>query len=167
MNRVARTLRHIAHGDWTVRRHFPHASLDRIEASVGTGETTHGAEVRVAIEASLDPWQVAVDALTPRERAMQVFGELGVWDTERNNGILVYLLLADRAVEIVADRDADKRLGPPVWEEACAIIHRAFSDGRFEEGLLRALEFLTQRLAQVYPLAPGDRNELPDRPVVL
>ncbi len=153
-------------GSWTVERWFPAPVLDRIETIIGAGEVLHGAELRVAIEDSLD-WRQLLADTSPRERAIQVFADLGVWDTERNNGVLVYLLLADRAVEILADRGANELIDAAVWQHACAIIDEAFAGDRFEDGLVRALAYLNEELARVYPAGERNPDELRNRPAII
>ncbi len=159
--------RHVTTGPWTTRRLFPSSALDRIEAVIGAGERRHSAELRVAIEDSLGWDDVLVADMQPRERAIEVFADLGVWDTEANNGVLVYLLLADHHVEILADRGANRALDPGVWNHACRLIHDAFAQDRYEQGVVAALDHLNDALAAVYP--PGDRNpdELRNRPAIL
>lgn len=165
---LARLWAHLACDARTARRQFPDAMLDRIEQAVSDGERLHGAELRIAIEASL-PWRRVLGGLAPRERAVEAFSELRVWDTEANNGVLLYLLLADHAIELVADRAASAALGPATMQQVCEILREAFRDGRREQGLLQAIALLNGRLAEAFP--PGapeaDVNELPNRPAIL
>ena len=98
---------------------------------------------------------------------MQVFSLLRVWDTEENNGVLIYLLLADRDVEIVADRGIHAKVSPAEWEQICRRMEAAFSKGEFERGVLAGIEEVSRLLARYYPPRPGDRNELPDKPAIL
>ncbi|MGB7182917.1 MAG: TPM domain-containing protein [Burkholderiaceae bacterium] len=166
-NRFVRLLSHLVSGPWTIRRSFPDTALDSIEMAIASGEQSHAAEVRVAIEHSFSPWAIVVDVVSPRERALDVFGDLRVWDTEDNNGILIYVLLADQAVEIVADRGANRTIPQAVWDKACELMHDAFQYGSFDEGVIEAVRFLNSELAGAYP--PGDQNpnELPNRPTIL
>lgn len=129
-------------------------------------EQRHGAEIRVAIETALSPAAILAGQ-APRERALEVFGALRVWDTAASNGVLVYLLLADRAVEIVADREAARRIARPVWEHACRILSEACRSGREADGMRQALEVLDEALAGAFAAGPDDRDELPNRPVVI
>lgn len=145
---------------------FDQAAFDRIEAVIGEGERRHRGEVRFAIEPTLDPSQIWA-GLAPRERAVQVFSEQGIWDTEENAGILLYLLWADHAVEIVADRGADRRVPPGRWQEICTALASACRDGRALEGVLAALAAINDTLAPVLPVGEGDRDELPNAPIVL
>jgi uncharacterized membrane protein len=107
-------------------------------------------------------------AATARERAVAMFGKLRVWDTEHNNGVLIYLLLAERAIEIVADRGLDRQVAPEEWKAIVARMSGAFREGRFDDGLTQALEEVSALLVQHFPLAEGEanRNELPDEPVL-
>jgi len=165
---LARLWAHLACDARAARRQFPDAMLDRIEQVVADGERLHGAELRIAIEASL-PWRRVLGGLMPRERAVEAFAELRVWDTEANNGVLLYLLLADHAIELVADRAASAALGAVTMQQVCEILREAFRDGRREQGLLQAIALLNGRLAEAFP--PGapeaEVNELPNRPAML
>lgn len=166
VHRFKRVLRHLVCDRADVRRAFPAAGLARIEARIAEGERRHGAEIRVAIEPSITPGRV-LRGLTPRNRALEVFGRLRVWDTEANNGVLIYLLLADHAVELVADRAAARAIPEEVWRSITQGLSAAFRQGRFVDGVLAALDALDEHLAPAFP--PGARNvdELPNRPSIL
>lgn len=159
---------HLACDARQVRRAFPDDSLRRIEQAVADGERRHSAEIRIAIEASL-PWHRVLKGRAPRERALQVFADLGVWDTEANNGVLLYLLMADHAIEIVADRAAAATLGAAELQRICTAMGQALRAGDHEQALLTAVATLHDKLAEAFPLLSpeGDRNELSDRPVIL
>lgn len=165
---VARFIHHLRHDARTVRRLFPDAELTRFEASIERSERMHAAEIRVAIEASLPTGRLA-RGLTPRERALEVFALLHVWDTAANNGILLYVLLADHAIEIVADRAAAAALGDALLQQACAAMQQAFARGEHVQGLDDALALLEPRLIEAFPLMAGQRDpdELPNRPTLL
>lgn len=162
-SRLARFWRHLWIGDWQLRRAFTGPVLDAIEASIGAGERRHGAELRFVVEARLAP-RAVLTGISPRDRAAALFSELGVWETEHNNGVLVYVLFADRAVEIVADRGARARIDPVVWEAACATMTSAFARSSFRDGCLRAIEQLNDALAGAFPPGPDNPDELPNRP---
>lgn len=164
--RVLRAFRHAGCGAWTARRHFPAAVMDQIEARIAAGETSHSAEIRIAIEASIAPSAIW-GGQTPRERALEVFGALRVWDTAGNNGVLVYVLLADRAVEIVADRAASAAIEPEVWSRACADMVSAYRDGRYATGTLEAVDRLNDALVRAFPAGEENRDELPNRPALI
>lgn len=163
---LKRVFRHLSIGSFRLRALFPAASLDRITAAIAATESRHHGEIRFAVEASLHPAQV-LKGMTARERAVTVFGELRVWDTEANNGVLIYLLLADRDVEILADRGVHAKVGSAGWESICQSMEAEFRQGRFEEGALRGIEAVGRHLREHFPSRGGDINELPDRPVLL
>ena len=165
-NRFLRLLRHcLAPGGLAARR-FPAATMDRIEARVSLAERNHGAEIRIAIESALPPSAI-LGGQTSRERALEIFGGLRVWDTEANSGVLVYLLLADHAVEIIADRGASARVDASVWQRACAMLAEACRDGREEEGTLAAIDLLDAALVEAFPPRSGDVDEMPNRPIIV
>lgn len=167
MSRLARIWRHLNTGSAAVRRRFPDKALAAIEAAVKEAERRGAGQVRFAIEDSL-PFAALWRGQSARERALEVFGELGVWDTRDNNGVLIYVLLADRDVEIVADRGAGGgRVTPEEWEHCCRAMEAQFCDGRFAEGAVAGIEAVASVLAR-HPMGPaGAGNELPDRPAVL
>jgi uncharacterized membrane protein len=134
---------------------------------VAASERRHGGEIRIYIEAGLPASYIWRDA-TPRERAIAMFGKLGVWDTERNNGVLIYLLLAEHAIEVVADRGLAQHVSPAQWQQIVAGMSAAFRAGRYEEGLRQAVDAVTELLVRHFPATPGaaDANELPDEPVL-
>lgn len=149
-----------------VRRAFPPAAMTAIEQAIARSETRHRGEVRFAVEAALDvPGLIA--GQPARERALEVFSQLGVWDTEENNGVLIYLLLADRDVEIVADRGINALAGPAEWEAICRTMEAALRRGEFEHAVLGAIEAATLLLARHFPPRAGDRDELANRPVTV
>jgi uncharacterized membrane protein len=167
MSRIQRLLQHRWLDESDTRKAIPPALLQRLKQRVAASESRHSGEIRICVEASLPSSYIWRDA-TPRERAVAMFAKLGVWDTEHNNGVLVYLLLAERAIEIVADRGLDKRVPAAEWQAMVQRMGAAFRDGRFEDGLTQALEEVSAKLVQHFPLAPGERNsnELPDEPVL-
>jgi uncharacterized membrane protein len=165
-----RLFHHLATDHRSVRRAFPKASLARIEAAIAEGEQRHRGQVRFAVEPSL-PLARVQRRVSPRQRALEVFGDLRIWDTDENCGVLVYLLLADRDVEIVADRGIHAHVGTAAWEAVCAKMEAAFRDGRFSEGVAAGIAEINALLAQHYPRvdAQGGKgdDELSNRPVVL
>ena len=163
---TSRTIRHLFFGDWQVQRAFPRASLDAIGKAIAASEQTHGGEIRFVVEASLEGaplWQ----GQTTRERAIDVFSQLRIWDTEANNGVLIYLLLADRSVEIVADRGIHARTGSAPWAGICRDMERAFSKSEFQSGTLAGIAAIANVISQHFPAQHKRSNELPDAPVVL
>ena len=162
-----RFLRHLATDHGSVRSALPGAALSRIEAMIGEGEKRHRGQVRFAVEPAL-PLARVLSGVTPRERALEVFGLLRIWDTEENCGVLVYLLLADRDVEIVADRGIHRCVGDKAWSAVCRRMETAFRSGRFAEGVEAGLAEINALLGEHFPRASGGAgNELSDRPVVL
>lgn len=164
---LSRLFRHFATDHVDVRRTFPKAVFARIEALIADGEKRHRGQLRFAVEPAL-PISRVWHGVTPRERALEAFGLMRIWDTEENCGVLVYLLLADRDVEIVADRGIHGHVGDDAWESACRKMEAAFREGRYAEGVEAGLAEINGLLTQHYPRdASSGGNELPDRPVVL
>lgn len=165
--RLRRLLRHLWVDDADLSRALPPDLLDRIATRVAHSEHQHAGEIRIHAEASL-PMSYLWRGATPRERAITLFGKLRVWDTEHNNGVLIYLLLAEHAIEIVADRGLARHVPQHAWQTLVAHLSRAFREGRHEEGLLHAVEEVSALLAQHFPRPSDDAspNELPDRPTL-
>lgn len=162
-----RWIRHLFLDELALRRAFPAATLEAIARAVAGQEQRHRGELRVAIEGGL-PIQALAAGRTAHERALEQFARLRVWDTEDNAGVLVYLLLADHRVEIVADRGIHGRVGAAAWETICGAMQREFAAGRFEQGLVSGLASISDLLAQHFPAGPdANPNELPDKPVLL
>ena len=137
-----------------------------IEATIGREEARHDGEVRFAVEPSL-PFGALLAGASPRERAIEVFTRLRVWDTEQNAGVLIYVLLADKDVEIVADRGIHARVGETAWEAICGAMQREFAEGRFEAGAIMGVRAISDLLATHFPPRPVNPDELPNRPVIL
>ena len=162
-----RWIRHLFLDHFASARAFPRATLEAIERGVADQEKRHRGELRVAIEGGL-PLQALATGRAARERAIELFTRLRVWDTDDNAGVLIYLLLADRRVEIVADRGIHARVGDIAWETICGAMQQEFAAGRFEAGMLTGLAAVSDLLAQHFPpKKSGNPNELPDAPVVL
>jgi uncharacterized membrane protein len=164
--RFRRFARHLATDHFAVRRAFPREALARIEAAIGAGERRHAGQVRFAVEAAL-PLSLVLRRETPRERAIDTFGRLRIWDTEGNCGVLVYVLLADRRVEIVADRGIHRLVGDAEWQSICRTMESAFGGGRFADGAVAGIDAVSALLAQHFPRTGESVNELPDQPIVL
>lgn len=163
---ILRLCKHLSAPHWIVGRAFPRRALDAIETAIAASEKTHDGELRFAVEASLHPlplWR----GQTPRQRAEEVFSALRVWDTEHNSGVLIYVQLVDRRIEIVADRGISAKVAQTAWDAICRRMENAFGAGRFEQGALTAVAEITALLAQHFPPGGVNPNELPDRPVVL
>jgi uncharacterized membrane protein len=164
----SRWFRHVLATRGALRRAFTVEALDAIEQAVAESELRHSGEIRVAIEGALEPGDVW-HGKTPRERALEVFAALGVWDTEANNGVLIYVLLADHDVEIVADRGFNGLVSSAEWQAACEDMEREFRAGRFREGGVVGVEDVGMIIARHFPQLPGQRDEdqLPNRPRLL
>jgi len=169
MGRLKRLLRHRWTDEATLRRALPPEALARIGERVTASERRHSGQIRVCIEAGL-PWSYIRRDAPARQRAITLFGKLRVWDTAQNNGVLIYLLLAEHAIEIVADRGIDMHVESADWAAMTQRMAQAFREGRFEDGVTQALEEVSALLVEHFPAEPGmpgRGNELPDAPVVL
>ena len=156
-----RLARHLLTGRATARRHFPPSCVAAITQAIAEAETTHRGEIRFAIEAALSPAQLLRD-MSARERALEVFSALRVWDTEHNSGVLIYVLLADHAIEIVADRGIDLRTADGTWERIAQAMRDEFSHGRYQAGALAGIAAISRELNRHLPAAGGAPNELSD-----
>ena len=163
---LIRIIRHLSSGDAAVRRAFPSRTLDAIEHAIRESETMHTGQIRFAVEPALDLIPLLAGQ-TAQQRAIEVFSQLRVWDTECNNGVLIYLLLADRDVEIVADRGVHTKVEKEAWEMVCHGMEVAFRNGKFEQGMLAGIRSVGQFLSHHYPHEGVKPNELPDRPVLM
>jgi uncharacterized membrane protein len=163
---VMRVLRHLLTPLWLLRLRYPAAVLSRIEQRIADLERMHAGELRFVVEHALEPGDLLA-GLTPRERALELFGLLRVWDTEHNNGVLVYVLHAEHAVEIVADRGLARCIPQGEWDALCRQVETDFRAGLHEKGALTAVEGAAQLLARHFPSRSGDANELPDQPLLL
>ena len=163
---IRRIGRHLLEHRWRVRRIFPPQVLTAIEQAIGAGEATHSGQVRFVVEGALDGAPLFRDQ-PARERALDIFSQLRIWDTAHNNGVLIYLLLADRDVEIIADRGIDARVGAAGWEKICAEMESNFRAGNFAGGTIKGIQAVSRQLAAHFPRQGGGKNELPDTPVVI
>jgi uncharacterized membrane protein len=161
-----RLLKHLVTTNGQMKAAFSPATLHDIEAAIRASETEHSGEVRFAVETALDPIAL-IRGETPRARAVELFSNLRIWDTEHNCGLLIYVLLADRAVEIVADRGIHAKVGEAEWVRICQQIEEAFRRNDFRSGAVSGIKSVTQHLKAHFPASIGDHNELSDRPVVL
>ena len=163
---IKRIARHLVLTHWQVNRTFPRQTLMAIEQAIKASETAHLGEIRFVVEGALDSTSL-FRGQSARERAIDVFSQLRIWDTEHNNGVLIYLLLADRAVEIVADRAIHAKAGSREWGSICHKMETAFKQKNYEGGVVSGIQTVTQHLLKHYPAVGGGRNELPDKPMVL
>jgi len=167
MVNLRRLLRHLLPPPWLLRRRaFDGRALQVIESAIADAERGHGGEIRFAVEATLDP-RALLRGQSARERALEVFSALRVWDTAEDNGVLIYLLLADHDVEIVADRGVAGRVSQAEWTAICHEMEARCNAGRYGEGALAGIRRVGALLAQHYPGADRAGNELPDRPRIL
>lgn len=151
---------------WQVHRHFSAAALRRIEQAIKASELTHTGEIRFVVEAGLHPLEI-ISKKMPKKRAVELFGHLNIWDTEHNNGVLIYLLLADRDVEIVADRGIHQHVSNNGWEAICHAMELQFRRGEFEAGVLNGIQQIGAFLHQYYPAESKNENELPDAAMII
>jgi uncharacterized membrane protein len=163
---IRRIGRHLLEHRWRVRRIFPPQVLTAIEQAIRAGEATHSGQVRFVVEGALDGAPL-FRGQPARERALDIFSQLRIWDTAHNNGVLIYLLLADRDVEIVADRGIDAKVGAAGWEKICAEMENSFRAGNFAGGAIKGIQAVSRQLAAHFPRHGGGKNELPDTPVVI
>jgi len=163
---IKRIGKHLLEHRWRARRTFPPEALAVIERTIKVGEETHSGQVRFAVEGALDGKPLFKDQ-SARERALDIFSQLRIWDTAHNNGVLIYLLLADRKVEIVADRGIDAKVGAAGWEKICKSMETDFKAGNFAGGVVKGIQAVSQQLAAHFPRRRPGPNELPDEPVVI
>ena len=173
-NPIIRFLKHLASHTWQVRKHFSINALKNIEHAIKTSESTHLGEIRFVVEAGLHPLEILTKK-TPKNRALELFAQFNVWDTQHNTGVLIYLLLADRDVEIVADRGIHQKVGAKAWETICHAMEVKFRLGEFEAGVLQGIEDIGMHLQKFYPIDFLDtqplniknNNEISDKPIIL
>jgi uncharacterized membrane protein len=167
MDRLSRIFKHRWLDEADVRRALPADALARLTAAVAASEQHHSGEIRICVEAGL-PWSYLRHRRTAHDRALMMFSKLRVWDTEHNNGVLVYLLLAEHTVEIVADRGLNAQASSGHWAAIIERMKPALHAGRFEEGLMAAIAAIDGTLRQGFARRPedADHNELPDAPFV-
>ncbi|HEX3839089.1 MAG TPA: TPM domain-containing protein [Steroidobacteraceae bacterium] len=147
---IKRICRHLLMTHWQVNRAFPAAARDAIAAATSARRSAHVGQVHFAVEGALHV-RALFKGQTAQQRALEVFSHLRVWDTEHNNGLLIYLLLADRAVEIVADRGAYSRVDPGEWGRICRQMEAAFKQQHYEAGVIAGIQAATQQLIQHFP----------------
>ena len=164
--RIKRTIRHLLADQRVVARTIPSAAIEAIARAIAVSEKRHDGEIRFCIEAGL-PWSYLKRNAPARERALMLFSKLRVWDTERNTGVLVYVLMADKRIEIVADRGIARKLPQETWNAICDSLGARFRAGEASAGVLIAIERISDELAAHFPPPARNDNELPDAPVVL
>lgn len=165
--KLLRSLKHLVVPDWISRRCFSRKDLLQIEKAVANSEKRHEGEIRFVVEGSLPLSYLLLKHRSSRRRAEDLFSSLKVWDTERNTGVLVYVQLVSRHIDIVADRGIAAKVAQHEWDAVCRAMEASFGKKEFLQGSLQALERITHLLVRHFPSAAGGANELPDRPVVL
>lgn len=165
LHALRRLLRH-RWAEAASRRALSPQALRRVGAQVSASEQQHTGQIRVVVEASL-PWSYLRRQASPRERAIMLFSKYRVWDTEHNNGVLIYLLLPEHSIEIVADRGLARHVPPQEWQGLVRQMSTRFQQLQYEEGLIQAIDAVSQRLARHFPRSGSTPpiNELPDTPV--
>ncbi len=166
MVNIKRWFRHAFMPPWRWRMLFPKMVLIDIEKAVKHSEHQHSAELRFAIENTLALGKVC-RGISARQRAIEVFSDLRVWDTEENSGVLIYLLLADREVHIVADRGVVKRVPQAEWDAIAEVMQQEFKRGDFLLGSLQGIERITMLLSTHFPASADNRNELSNKPFIV
>jgi uncharacterized membrane protein len=166
MARWQRLIRHWLITRRTVKKRFTPEVLDRIEAVVNAAEASHCGEIEVVIETDLHE-RAILSGQTPRQRAIEVFGVARVWDTEANNGVLIYILFADHAVEIVADRGFNGLVTADEWAHVCRRMEADFRQGNWAQGALAGVQGVAALISKHFPESGRAGNELPDRPIIL
>jgi uncharacterized membrane protein len=163
---IKRIGKHLLEHRWRVRKVFPKQVLASIERAIKASEATHSGQIRFVVEGALDGAPLLRNQ-PARDRALDVFSHLRIWDTAHNNGVLIYLLLADRDVEILADRGIDAKVDAKEWENICRAMEAEFGKGNFEAGVLKGIGAVSRHLAKHFPKHGAGANELPDAPVVM
>jgi uncharacterized membrane protein len=162
----ARVFRHLFSSARRTRMRFTPEVLGAIETAIGAAEQQHAGEIRFVIETAL-PWHWLWRGITPRQRALDLFAQLHIWDTAHNNGVLIYVLRAERAVEIIADRGINAEVGEAEWQRVCREVEQHYGAGRYLEGSRAAVSGVARLLRQHFPAAGAEGNELPNQPILL
>ncbi|MGH8852661.1 MAG: TPM domain-containing protein [Telluria sp.] len=164
--RIGRAWRHLASSSRDAKRAFPEETLTAISQAITGGEQTHRGEVRLIVEKAL-PFDDAWGGVSNRQRALALFADYGVWDTEDNCGVLIYINLAEHKVDIVADRGIDRKIDSSTWQAVCRTMTVGFKAGQFHDATLAAVDQVNALLRQHFPADGTGRNELPDKPLML
>ena len=163
---IQRALRHLRSTRSAAERAFPQATLTALAAAIASGERAHRGEVRLVIERAL-PLSAAWSGVSNRQRAIALFADYGIWDTEDNCGVLIYVNLADRKVDIVADRGIDRKIEAATWQAVCDTMTQGFAHGDYHGAALAAVEQVNELLRRHFPSNGARPNELPDSPIML
>jgi len=163
---IKRVIKHLFAPRWVVDRKFPTSTIRAIEKAIGESEQSHDGELRFAVEGGLKLW-LLLHGRTPRARAVEIFSQLRVWDTEHNSGVLIYVQVADRRIEIVADRGINAKVEQHQWDAISGAMKSAFQAQRYEAGAIEGIREITALLAQHFPPTSANPDELPNAPVML
>jgi uncharacterized membrane protein len=163
---VSRLLKHLFMPSWLMWKSFPPALLAEIETAIRESETQHCGEIRFAVETSL-PLPAIWRGVSARQAAIEAFGKLRVWDTEGNSGVLIYLLLADHDLEIVADRGIAARVDQTEWDNIAKLMEQHYRTGDFRKGTFEGIRRVTELLARHFPPGTDNPDELSNKPVLL
>jgi uncharacterized membrane protein len=166
MEKLQRALRHWRTTAAVGRKAFPPESLADIGAAITAGEQEHRGELRLIVENSM-PFDAIWADLSNRQRALALFAEYGVWDTEDNCGVLIYINLAEHKVDIVVDRNIGRKIDAATWQSVCQTMTQGFKRGEFHDSTIAAVQRVNQLLCQHFPANGARTNELPDHPIVL
>ena len=163
---IMRIVKHLLTTHWQVNRAFSRETLSAIDRAIKASENAHVGEIRFAVEGALDG-SALFKGQSGKARALDVFSQLRIWDTKHNNGLLIFLLLADRHIEIVADRGINEKVGTAEWVNICRNMETAFKQANYEGGVVTGIQAVTQLLIKHFPASGAGQNELPDKPLVL
>ncbi len=166
MVNFSRLFKHLFATSRQTKKHFPVSALQQIEARIAKSEVGHSGQIRVVIETTLSPYAIWHQQ-SSRERSIEVFSLQKIWDTENNNGVLIYLLMADHAFEIIADRGVHQKVGDEFWNNVCKRMEIHLKNGDFHAGVLEGIEEIDQILRKFYPATIITPNELSDKPVLI
>jgi uncharacterized membrane protein len=164
--RIKRLTKHLFIWPYIVKQHFPKESMQRIENAIAASEKTHFGEICFVVESNLHAFDI-VRKVSAKKRAIEIFSKFHVWDTAQNNGVLIYLLLADHDFEIVADRGVHQHVGNEGWEQISREMERHFKRGEFELGVLHGIAKITEHLDRHFPSVKENVNELSNAPIVI
>lgn len=163
---LIRILRHFMTSHWKLKKLFSAEVMQRIGSVIAQAEQKHSGEIRFVVEAVL-PWRYLWCRDSTRERALNLFSKLRVWDTEQNTGVLIYLLFAEKSVEIIADRALARAISQPIWDDICLKMKNSFRQGQFEKGVIIGIETISAHLVQHFPSENIKTNQLPDQPIIM